>query len=154
MDNVSRKKRRKIMAANKSKNTKPEKLVRSILYGMGYRFRIHVNLPGTPDIVLYKYKTIIFVHGCFWHNHTGCSKASLPKTRRKFWRDKFANNRKREKKNEKELKEAGWKVVIVWECDLKDEKKLSKRLKGILDRRLKSLERNDNDSSKKGNSGR
>ncbi len=108
------------MSAIKSKNTKPEIVVRKILHSMGYRFRLHgKDLPGSPDIILPKYKTVIFVHGCFWHRHENCKYASTPKTRTKFWESKFGSNIKRDKINQKNLIKLGWKIIIVWECELK-----------------------------------
>ena len=109
------------MSAIKSKNTKPEIKVRKILHSMGYRFRLHrKDLPGSPDIVLPKYKTVIFVHGCFWHRHQNCKYASNPKTRREFWEKKFKENIERDKKTQEKLKNLGWKTNIVWECEIKD----------------------------------
>ena len=109
------------MSAIKSKNTKPEITVRKLLHSMGYRFRLHrKDLPGSPDIVLPKYKTVIFVHGCFWHRHQNCKYASNPKTRREFWEKKFKENIERDKKTQEKLKNLGWKTKIVWECELKD----------------------------------
>ena len=107
------------MSAIKSKNTKPEIKVRKVLHSMGYRFRLHrKDLPGSPDIVLPKYKTVIFVHGCFWHRHENCKYASTPKTRKEFWENKFKANVKRDKNNFKELKNLNWKVLVIWECEL------------------------------------
>ena len=109
------------MSAIKSKNTKPEIAVRKLLHSMGYRFRLHrKDLPGSPDIVLPKYKTVIFVHGCFWHRHQNCKYASNPKTRREFWEKKFKENIERDKKTQEKLKNLGWKTKIVWECEIKD----------------------------------
>ena len=108
------------MSAIKSKNTKPEIEVRKLLHSLGYRFRLHrKDLPGTPDIVLPKYKTVIFVHGCFWHRHENCKYASIPKTRTEFWENKFKENIKRDQVNKKNLYKLGWNIVIVWECELK-----------------------------------
>jgi DNA mismatch endonuclease (patch repair protein) len=108
------------MARIKGKNTKPELIVRRVLHALGYRFRLHRgDLPGRPDIVLPKYRTAIFVHGCFWHRHSECSKASMPKTRTEFWQDKFAMNVARDQRNVEALKAAGWHVLIVWECETK-----------------------------------
>ena len=108
------------MSAIKSKNTKPEISVRKLLHSLGYRFRLHrKDLPGSPDIVLPKYKTVIFVHGCFWHRHENCKYASNPKTRSEFWESKFEGNIKRDKINQTNLIKLGWKIIIVWECDLK-----------------------------------
>ena len=109
------------MSAIKSKNTKPEIKVRKILHSMGYRFRLHrKDLPGSPDIVLPKYKTVIFVHGCFWHRHENCKYASTPKTRQEFWEAKFRENINRDKLNQENLSSKGWKIIIVWECEIKD----------------------------------
>ena len=113
--------RSKNMSAIKSKNTKPEIIVRKFLHSKGYRFRIHRrDLPGSPDIVLPKYKTAIFVHGCFWHRHQGCKYATNPKTRIKFWENKFNQNIKRDKENILSLRNLKWEVLVVWECQLKN----------------------------------
>ena len=109
------------MSAIKSKNTKPEIKVRKVLHSMGYRFRLHSkNLPGSPDIVLPKYKTVIFVHGCFWHRHQNCKYASTPKTRQEFWNKKFNENINRDKINQENLSSKGWKIIVVWECEIND----------------------------------
>ena len=109
------------MSAIKSKNTKPEIKVRKVLHSMGYRFRLHrKDLPGKPDLVLPKYKTVIFVHGCFWHRHKNCKYASTPKTRQEFWEAKFRENINRDKLNQENLSSKGWKIIIVWECEIKD----------------------------------
>jgi len=108
------------MSRIKGKNTKPEILLRKLLFKHGFRFRIHVkNLPGKPDIVLPKYKTVIFVHGCFWHGHEGCKYFVMPKTRTEFWSKKIHANIQRDQMAESLLKEKGWRIVKVWECDLK-----------------------------------
>ncbi len=100
-------------------------IVRSLLHRMGYRFRLHrKDLPGNPDIVLPKYKTVIFVHGCFWHRHKGCKYAYTPKSRTEFWNTKFEKNIARDKQVRKELKKLGWKVMVVWECRSTDIKHL------------------------------
>ena len=109
------------MSAIKSKNTKPEIKVRKVLHSMGYRFRLHSkDLPGSPDIVLPKYKTVIFVHGCFWHRHENCKYASTPKTRQEFWEAKFRENINRDKLNQENLSSKGWKIIVVWECEIND----------------------------------
>ena len=122
------------MSAIKSKNTKPEIAVRKVLHSMGYRFRLHSkDLPGSPDIVLPKYKTVIFVHGCFWHRHENCKYATTPKTREEFWESKFKENVIRDKSHQKKLSAIGWKIIIVWECEIKDKNLLiNDRLKGLL----------------------
>ena len=120
------------MAKIRSKNTKPEIAVRSKLHKAGYRFRLHVaGLPGKPDIVLKKYKTIIFVNGCFWHRHKGCKYAYKPKTRVEFWDQKLNRNIKRQEEVIKELKELKWNVFIVWECEVGNEKLIRDKFKLI-----------------------
>lgn len=107
------------MSRIKSKDTAPEIRVRSALHRAGYRFRLHVkDLPGKPDIVLPKYKTVIFVHGCFWHRHKGCSNATMPSTNQAFWKEKFKQNVERDKREQAELEKRGWKVIVVWECKI------------------------------------
>ena len=113
------------MSAIKSKNTKPEIAVRKLLHSMGYRFRLHrKDLPGSPDIVLPKYKTVIFVHGCFWHRHENCKYASTPKTRKEFWENKFKSNLKRDAEVQEKIKNIGWQSVVIWECEIKNKSKL------------------------------
>ena len=122
------------MAAIKSKNTKPEIKVRQLLHSMGYRFRLHMkDLPGNPDIVLKKYKTVIYVNGCFWHRHPNCKYASTPKTRTSFWSQKFQSNVERDNKNYIKIKNLGWKYIVVWECELKNKSDLVEKLKFALD---------------------
>ena len=123
------------MAAIKSKNTNPEIKVRKLLHSLGYRFRLHKKeLPGSPDIVLKKYKTVVFVHGCFWHRHKECKYATNPKTREEFWNKKFLSNIERDIKVRERIKAAGWKSIVVWECELKDIQKLKKRLIPLFDK--------------------
>jgi DNA mismatch endonuclease (patch repair protein) len=108
------------MSRIKGKNTKPELLVRKFLHAAGFRFRIHVNnLPGKPDIVLPRYKTVIFVHGCFWHGHTHCRYFIIPKTRTEWWTEKIKKNLSNDSNAELALRELGWKVLVIWECELK-----------------------------------
>jgi len=117
------------MSRIKAKNTQPEMTVRSMLHRLGYRFRLHrKDLPGNPDIVLPKYRTAIFVHGCFWHRHEGCKYAYEPKSRVNFWENKFTQNMERDINNMNLLKEQGWNVIILWECEIKDGKNLLTRL--------------------------
>lgn len=118
MDTFDKAKRSKIMASVKSKDTKPEMIVRSYLYSRGYRYRKNVkHLPGTPDIVMQKYKTVIFIHGCFWHGHE--IDGEIPASNNEYWRKKISRNKERDKKNCEELIAQGWNVLIVWECQLK-----------------------------------
>jgi len=109
------------MSRVRQKNTKPEIVVRQVLHAMGYRFRLHnKDLPGTPDIVFPGRRKAIFVHGCFWHRHPGCKKASTPKTRVDFWASKFAANEARDARKLAELQELGWATMTVWECEIRD----------------------------------
>lgn len=117
------------MSRIRSKNTFPEKVVRSLIHRNGYRFRLHgKDLPGTPDIVLPKYKTVVFVHGCFWHQHEKCKKASVPKTNSNYWIPKLKKNVERFDKIQIELKMTGWKVLVIWECEINNSKKILRRL--------------------------
>ena len=121
------------MSAIKSKNTKPEIKVRKVLHSMGYRFRLHSkNLPGSPDIVLPKYKTVIFVHGCFWHRHENCKYASTPKTRQEFWENKFKANVKRDLEIQEKIKNIGWKYVVIWECEARNIESIEEKIKRFL----------------------
>ena len=126
-DTLSKEERSRVMAKVKSRNTKPEKKVRSLLFSLGFRFRLcQKNLPGKPDIVLKKYKTVIFVHGCFWHGHENCKNARIPKSNVEFWKNKIEHNKQRFAEVSRQLQEQGWKVVVVWECETKDIEKLKK----------------------------
>jgi len=117
------------MSRIKGKDTKPELLIRSMLYRMGYRFRVHVkDLPGKPDIVLKKYNTIIFVNGCFWHRHEGCKFAYNPKSKVQFWQQKFDQNVRSHEKAVHELDKMNWRVLVIWECELKNLDLLKLRL--------------------------
>ncbi|MER9938222.1 DNA mismatch endonuclease Vsr [Mesorhizobium sp. M0088] len=121
--------RSRIMGAVRQRDTGPETVVRQVLHGLGLRFRLHrKDLAGTPDIVLPKHKTAIFVHGCFWHRHTGCSKATTPKTRVQFWQEKFDRNVDRDLRNESALRNQGWSVFVIWECETRDLVNLRERL--------------------------
>lgn len=121
------------MGRIRGKDTKPEIIVRSLLHAAGYRFRLHSKkLPGTPDIVLPKYNSVIFVHGCYWHRHEGCKYAYTPKSRKDFWEKKFKDNIERHKKVSQQLQELGWYELIVWECETKDIESLVIRLSEFL----------------------
>ncbi len=112
--------RSRMMAGIRSRDTKPEMQVRKHLHASGFRFRLNVHsLPGSPDLVLAKWRTVIFVHGCFWHRHAGCSLAYTPKSRQAFWLDKFEKNVARDAAAIAALKAAGWHVIVVWECTLR-----------------------------------
>jgi DNA mismatch endonuclease (patch repair protein) len=111
------------MSRIRSKNTKPEIIVRKFLFSKGYRFRLHnKDLPGRPDITLPKYSTVIFVHGCFWHGHDGCNYYVVPSTRTEWWLNKINRNKERDTRNVKELEAMQWKIITIFECDLKKDK--------------------------------
>lgn len=117
---MTREQRHRCMAAIHSKDTKPELLVRKFLFSMGFRYRLnHPRLPGRPDIVLRKYRTVIFVNGCFWHGHEGCPLFRLPRTRTDFWQAKIERNRNRDREEQVRLARMGWHCITVWECQLK-----------------------------------
>ena len=121
------------MSRIKGKNTKPEMLVRKFLFSNGFRYRLHVkDLPGKPDIVLPKYKTVVFVNGCFWHAHEGCKDFVIPKTRTEWWFNKLSINKQNDGNNFAKLTLAGWKIITIFECELKA-KKLNQTLINLLD---------------------
>ncbi|NDC42450.1 MAG: DNA mismatch endonuclease Vsr [Chitinophagia bacterium] len=112
------------MSRIQGKNTKPELLVRKFLHSMGFRFRLHrTDLQGKPDIILPKYKTAIFIHGCFWHGHEGCKYFRLPSTRSEWWEKKIAQNKARDQRHEHQLKTKGWTIIVIWECTLRKQEK-------------------------------
>ena len=125
MDSLTPEKRSWNMSRIKGKDTKPELLVRSLLHRAGYRFTVNgpknKSLPGRPDIVLPKFKAVVFVHGCYWHRHRNCKYAYTPKSRVEFWEAKFDANVKRDRRNQRDLKRLGWKVVVIWECQTRNE---------------------------------
>ena len=122
IDVVDQKTRSRMMSGIRGKDTRPEMLVRSGLHRLGFRFRLHArNLPGSPDLVLKRYRAVVFVHGCYWHRHEGCRYATTPATRPEFWQEKFEANVERDQRHQKMLREAGWRVFVVWECALRRE---------------------------------
>jgi DNA mismatch endonuclease (patch repair protein) len=134
MDTLTRKERSARMALIRSKDTKPELLVRRMARSCGHKFRMHVSdLPGKPDLVFPKLRKVIFVHGCYWHRHPGCSLARLPKSKRRFWIPKLTQNRLRDLRNIARLRRGKWSVSVVWECQLKNPTLLSKRIKRFLE---------------------
>ena len=122
-DNLTPQQRKIAMSRVRGQNTTPEKVVRSLLHRFGFRFRKNVkSLPGTPDIVLPKYRTAIFVNGCFWHGHESCKRATIPNTHREFWVRKISSNVSRDKRSIELLQQAGWRVVTIWQCQLRSQK--------------------------------
>jgi DNA mismatch endonuclease, patch repair protein len=120
----------------KSRDTQPELLVRTIIRSMGLHYRLHSdNLPGCPDIVFASRKKAIFVHGCFWHRHSNCKRAAVPHTRKSYWLRKFERNRTRDEINSRKLRRRGWKVLTVWECQLRNRDLLTKRIATFLNAR-------------------
>lgn len=133
-DTISEEKRSEVMSFVRSADTKPEWILRCGLHRMGFRYRLRdKRLPGTPDLVFPKYRTVVFVHGCFWHRHEGCRRASFPKSRQAFWAEKFARNVERDARTRTKLEQAGWRVIVVWECELEDD------TEATLDRIARSL---------------
>ncbi len=133
-DTVSPETRSRMMSRIKSKGTKPEVLVRRLLHGLGYRYRLHrAGLPGRPDMVFPSRRKVVFVHGCFWHYHPECDQARIPDTNRDYWLPKLTRTRARDARNSLALREKGWDVMTVWECQLKDIEAVTKRLVDFLD---------------------
>jgi DNA mismatch endonuclease, patch repair protein len=131
MDNLTKKERSERMSRVLGKDTEPEMTVRRLVHGMGYRYRLHASdLPGKPDLVFPRLGKIVFVHGCFWHQHPGCGRQ--PKSRTEFWIKKLSQNRERDLRNQQKLRRLGWRILIVWECQLK-QVKLPDRLSNFLE---------------------
>lgn len=134
MDSLSPDERSEIMSRVRSKHMRPELLIRKITFGLGYRYRLHAKeLAGHPDLVFRSLKKVIFVHGCFWHRHTNCALARMPKSRVDFWEAKLEGNRRRDEKTNRELAQEGWKVLTLWECEMKDVAELERRIRRFLD---------------------
>ena len=133
MDTVSVEYRSEIMGRVVAKNTRPEVAVRRLLHGLGYRFRLHRrDLPGKPDVVLPKWRTVVLIHGCFWHRHEGCPNTRTPKSRIDFWTRKFVENVRRDQFAREKLESLGWRVLIVWECELRDIETLTNRIEKFI----------------------
>jgi len=133
MDTVSPEQRSRNMSRVRGKNTSLELKVRSLLHRLGYRYRLHrKDLPGTPDLVFSGRRSVIFIHGCFWHGHS-CARAALPTSNREFWETKIGRNKERDNQAQASLASAGWKVLTVWQCETKDETALRERLVGFLE---------------------
>src|SRR6266478_6594118 len=131
-DRLTRERRSWNMSRIRGRNTRPERVVRQLLFSLDYRFRLQrKDLPGRPDIVLPKYRTVIFVHGCFWHRHRGCTFSYSPKSNTEFWSAKFSGNVKRDKVNQQKLRALGWTVLVVWECELENAERLKAKLNRI-----------------------
>lgn len=134
VDTLSPAERSERMARIRGRDTKPEIWVRRTLHANGYRFRLHRrDLPGRPDIVLPKYRAVVFVHGCFWHAHT-CQKGRIPGTRSTFWEAKFQGNKKRDARNVRALRAAGWRVLTIWECELSKPRSRERALKNLMNK--------------------
>jgi DNA mismatch endonuclease, patch repair protein len=134
MDTLSPAQRSERMSRIRSKDTRPELVVRRLLYSLNFRYRLHQrNLPGIPDIVFAKRKKAIFVHGCFWHQHYGCKTSHIPKSRREFWTSKLEGNCVRDKANLRRLKASGWSVLVIWECQVRNLSRLETRLQRFLE---------------------
>ena len=130
MDHLSQEARSANMSRVRSSDTGPELKVRRLAHSMGLRFRLkRRDLPGTPDLVFPRYRLALFVHGCFWHRHAGCARSTVPKTRVSFWTKKFEKNIMRDKRVLQDLEELGWHVLIIWECELKDENRIRNQIR-------------------------
>jgi DNA mismatch endonuclease (patch repair protein) len=130
MDNVAPAVRSRIMSSVGRRDTRPEVLVRQLLHSLGYRFRLHRrDLPGTPDVVLPRHQLAVFVHGCFWHRHAGCRRTTTPADNRDYWLAKFGRNVARDRRNRADLRRAGWRVLVVWECEVRNPERLTARLR-------------------------
>lgn len=134
MDNLSPEERSERMARIRSKDTRPELLVRRLVFSLGYRYRLHArDLPGHPDLVFRRLRKVIFIHGCFWHRHGSCVIARLPKSRLDFWVPKLEGNKLRDQRNKRALTKGGWKVLTIWECQLKNTGRLQTTIRRFLD---------------------
>ncbi len=133
MDTLSPDERSERMSRVRGKDTKPEMVVRRLVHGLGYRYRLHGrSLPGNPDLVFGKRRKVIFVHGCYWHRHAGCPLCRLPKSKLEFWQPKLEGNKQRDERNQERLRELGWDFLIVWECELKNRDELTNRIRSFL----------------------
>ena len=132
-DIVDPRKRSEIMSRIRGRDTEPEMIVRRIAQRLGFRFRLHRrDLPGSPDLVFPRHRAVILVHGCFWHRHPGCKYAYSPKTRVRFWEEKFEGNVARDRRNEIALQELGWRVMVIWECETRDQNTVAERIVAYL----------------------
>ena len=140
LDPLTADQRSELMSRIRSKDTKPEMRVRRLVHGMGCRYRLHAKeLPGRPDLVFRPRRKVIFVHGCFWHRHDGCARATTPKKRTSYWEDKFHKNIVRDRRNLLDLAELGWDAIVVWECETRDLDRLAAQLARFLDGNSRSI---------------
>jgi DNA mismatch endonuclease, patch repair protein len=134
VDSLASEERSEIMARVRSKNSRPELFVRKLVYALGYRYRLHQrDLPGSPDLVFRPRQRVIFVHGCFWHRHAKCALARMPKSRVDFWSEKLEGNRRRDERNKRALAREGWRVLTIWECQVRDASRLEAKIRRFLD---------------------
>ncbi len=134
MDTLTPAERSEIMSRVRGKDTKPEMVVRGLVHGMGYRYRLHQrDLPGCPDLTFSKSRKVIFVHGCYWHRHDGCPNARIPKSRVEFWKSKLEGNKDRDRANQSRLALLGWQYLVIWECELKDNYALQDRITAFME---------------------
>lgn len=134
MDNIPQSERSEIMSRVRAKDTRPEMLVRRIVFAEGYRYRLHDRkLPGCPDLVFKSRGKVIFVHGCFWHRHANCALARMPKSRLDFWEPKLTANKERDARNKKLLAKEGWRVLTIWECELTETERIKRTIRRFLD---------------------
>ena len=132
-DIVDPRRRSELMAGIRGRDTRPEIAVRRMAHRMGLRFRLHrKDLPGRPDLVFVRHRVAVFVHGCFWHHHRGCKYAHIPKSRVSFWREKFTQNTARDDRNAKALRDLGWRVLTIWECETRKDDDIRRLLAGLL----------------------
>jgi DNA mismatch endonuclease (patch repair protein) len=137
-DTLSPGERSERMSRIRGKDTAPELALRKALHALGLRYRLHANLPGKPDIVLPRHSAVVFVHGCFWHRHRGCRIATTPKSNTAFWREKFDRNVARDKRVRRQLRAAGWRVFVAWECQLSGNGKATERASALASRIMPS----------------
>lgn len=146
-DIVDSRRRSEMMGGIRGRNTAPELAVRRIAHRMGLRFRLHrKDLPGRPDLVLSRYRLVVFVHGCFWHRHEGCRSASMPRSRTAFWKEKFASNVARDARQQIALKALGWRVLVLWECETRQEATVERKLAALIRNEGSAAERNNTPS--------
>jgi DNA mismatch endonuclease, patch repair protein len=137
VDHVTKARRSAMMSGIRGKHTAPEMIIRSAAHRMGLRFRLHGKLPGRPDLVFSKWKTVVFVNGCFWHRHEGCKRTTVPKSNTAFWNEKFDTNVRRDRSNYQRLAALGWRVVVLWQCEISSPETAAERLRRHFRKRRK-----------------